>query len=152
MRHLIRVYIVWRSSRNILKVMEHTSSIHRIIMVGRYVVLTLRVNTVLKVASYYENKPVQIYWKFTIKKKNHIKIWYFFIFLLKNEVVPTSTHNLCFLRSNKNNNVYPCKPQLYYIKVGFKGVKIIQARFRDERHLKGTECTFKNFRHFWQGR
>ena len=26
---------------------------------------------------------------------------------------------------NKKNNVYPCKPQLYYIKVGFEGVKII---------------------------
>ena len=23
------------------------------------------------------------------------------------------------------NNVYPCKPQFYYIKVGFKGVKIV---------------------------
>ena len=30
-----------------------------------------------------------------------------------------------FLRRNKINNVYPCKPQVYYIKVGFKGVKII---------------------------
>ena len=30
-----------------------------------------------------------------------------------------------FLSRNKKNNVYPCKPQLYYIKVGFKGVKII---------------------------
>ena len=30
-----------------------------------------------------------------------------------------------FLRSNKKNNVYPCKPQFYNIKVGFKGVKII---------------------------
>ena len=29
------------------------------------------------------------------------------------------------LRRIKNNNVYPCKPQFYYIKVGFKGVKII---------------------------
>ena len=29
------------------------------------------------------------------------------------------------LSSNKKNNVYPCKPQFYYIKVGFKGVKII---------------------------
>ena len=28
-------------------------------------------------------------------------------------------------RNKKNNNVYPCKPQFYYIKVGFKGVKII---------------------------
>ena len=26
---------------------------------------------------------------------------------------------------NKKNNVYPCKPQFYNIKVGFKGVKII---------------------------
>ena len=37
-----------------------------------------------------------------------------------------------FLSRNKKNNVYPCKPQFYYIKVGFKGVKIIYACFRDE--------------------
>ena len=30
-----------------------------------------------------------------------------------------------FLSRNMGNNVYPCKPQFYYIKVGFKGVKII---------------------------
>ena len=30
-----------------------------------------------------------------------------------------------FLSRNKKNNVYPCKHQFYYIKVGFKGVKII---------------------------
>ena len=30
-----------------------------------------------------------------------------------------------FLSRNKQNNVYPCKPQFYYIKVGLKGVKII---------------------------
>ena len=30
-----------------------------------------------------------------------------------------------FLIRNQKNNVYPCKPQFYYIKVGFKGVKII---------------------------
>ena len=30
-----------------------------------------------------------------------------------------------FLSRNKKNNVYPCKPQFYYIKVGFKGVKFI---------------------------
>ena len=30
-----------------------------------------------------------------------------------------------FLINNKKNNVYPCKPQFYYLKVGFKGVKII---------------------------
>ena len=30
-----------------------------------------------------------------------------------------------FLSRNKNNNVYPCKPQFYYIKVGFKGENYI---------------------------
>ena len=29
------------------------------------------------------------------------------------------------LSRNKKNSVYPCKPQFYYMKVGFKGVKII---------------------------
>ena len=30
-----------------------------------------------------------------------------------------------FSSRNKKNNVYPCKPQFYYIKVGFKGVRNI---------------------------
>ena len=30
---------------------------------------------------------------------------------------------IMFLSKNNKNNVYPCKAQLYYIKVGFKGVK-----------------------------
>ena len=30
-----------------------------------------------------------------------------------------------FLNRNMKNNVYPCKPQFYYIKVRFKGIKII---------------------------
>ena len=30
-----------------------------------------------------------------------------------------------FLSRNKKNNICPCKPQFYYIKVGFQGVKII---------------------------
>ena len=29
-----------------------------------------------------------------------------------------------FLSRDKKNNVYPCKPQFYYIKVGFKGSKL----------------------------
>ena len=39
-----------------------------------------------------------------------------------------------FLSRNKKNNVYPCKPRFYYIKVGFKGVKIQWACFRDGSH------------------
>ena len=43
-----------------------------------------------------------------------------------------------FLSRNKKNNAYPCKPQFYYIKVGFKGVKIIQVCFRDVLFLVVT--------------
>ena len=32
------------------------------------------------------------------------------------EAVRTITHNLCF-RAKYENNVHPCKPQFYYIKV-----------------------------------
>ena len=70
-------------------------------------------------------------WKFSDQN-----LWYVIIFLLKNincgysleppqrggsYVYPQSL----FLSSNKKNNVYPCKPQFYYIKVGFKGFNII---------------------------
>ena len=33
------------------------------------------------------------------------------------------------LNRNKKNNEYPCKPQFYYIKVGFKGSKIYRDVF-----------------------
>ena len=44
-----------------------------------------------------------------------------------------------FLSRIKTNNVYPCKPQFYYIKVGFKGVKIKWVCFRDV--LLSTNCS-----------
>ena len=34
-----------------------------------------------------------------------------------------------FLSRNKKNNVYPCKPQFYCIKVGFKGAKLYRYVF-----------------------
>ena len=40
-------------------------------------------------------------------------------------------HNLWVWFRNKKNNVYPYKPQFCYMKVGFMGVKIIKACFRD---------------------
>ena len=69
---------------------------------------------------HYENMPIQIYWKFyhlkqdifQTPKTQHFsdkKFWYLSYFCSK----------------HKNNNVYPCKPQFYYIKVGFKGASII---------------------------
>ena len=48
-----------------------------------------------------------------------------------------------FLAELRKNNVYPCKPQFYYIKMGFKGVKIIQACFRDGKK-KHPKKTFSN--------
>ena len=42
-----------------------------------------------------------------------------------------STHNLCF-KSKIRKNVYPCKPQFYYIKVGCKGVYITRTWYHHE--------------------
>ena len=55
-----------------------------------------------------------------------------------------------FFNRNKNNNVYSCKPQFYYIKVGFKGVIIILTCLRDDvsqklylgKPVKRTPSTF----------
>ena len=82
---------------------------------------------------HYKNTPIQIY----RKSEN---------FQIKNSgIFHISTQNIdcgyslepprrggsneypqsMFLSRNKKNNVYPYKPQFYYIKVGFKGVKIL---------------------------
>ena len=37
-----------------------------------------------------------------------------------------------YVFEQKKENVYPCKPQFCYIKMGFKGVNVIQAYFRDD--------------------
>ena len=88
---------------------------------------------------HYENTPIQIYWKLYHKKKNEN-------FQKENsDFFHSSVQNIdcgyllepprrggsneypqsMFLSRNKKNNVYPCKPQFYYIKVGFRGIKII---------------------------
>ena len=58
---------------------------------------------------------------FHISAKNH-RLWLLVRTALARRFyrVPTM-----FLSTNKKNNVYLCKPQFYYIKVGFKRVKII---------------------------
>ena len=91
-----------------------------------------------RLVRYYENMPIQIYWKFYHQKLK--------IFRWKNsDIFHISTQNIdcgyslepprwggcneytqsISLSRNKKNNVHPAKPQFYYIKVGFKGVKII---------------------------
>ena len=69
-------------------------------------------------------------WKFSDKNSDifhisakNIDCWYSL------ELPPQGSSNgypqSMFLSRNKKNNVYPYKPQFYYIKVGFMGVKII---------------------------
>ena len=50
-----------------------------------------------------------------------------------------------FSSKNKENNVYPCKPQFYYVKVGFKVVKIIKACFRDDIDAQRLEKVLVQF-------
>ena len=83
---------------------------------------------------HYENKPIQIYWKIYHQKYENFQI--FFHISAQNidcgyslEPPHQGSSNgypqSMFLSRNKTNNVYPCKPQFYYIKVGFKGVNFI---------------------------
>ena len=81
-------------------------------------------------SKYIENLTTKK-WNFSDKK-----FWYFFQISAQNIDCGCSLEpprrggsneypQSMFLSGNKNNNVYPFKPQFYYIKVGFKGVKII---------------------------
>ena len=83
--------------------------------------------------------PIQIYWKFyhqnneifQIKKKSNIfhisaqNIDYGHMLELPQWGSSNEYPQSMFLSRNKQNNVYPYKPQFYCLKVGFKGVKII---------------------------
>ena len=83
---------------------------------------------------HYENTPMQNTAIFHgCENDNFQLIFSIFIFLLKTYIVVsrynrhidavlTSTHNICFRAKIKKNNVYPCKPQFYYIKVGCTGL------------------------------
>ena len=44
------------------------------------------------------------------------------------------------LSRNKKNNVYPCKPQFYCIKVGFKGIKIISMVLSRNKKINVYPC------------
>ena len=87
---------------------------------------------------HYENTPIQIYKKVHLENPENFQI-------KNSDSFHISAQNIdcgyslepprrgdfneypqsMLLSRNKKNNVYPCKPQFYYIKVGFKGVKII---------------------------
>ena len=95
--------------------------------------------------SHYENMPIQIYWKVYHQKDENLQIKNYDNFHISAQNIDCGYSlepprrggsneypQSMFLSTNKKNNVYPCKPQFYHIKVGFKGVKIIKACFRDE--------------------
>ena len=82
--------------------------------------------------------PIQIYWKVNHRKIKKFQTKNSNIFHISAQNIDCgfplepphrggSNENpqSMFLSRNKKNNVYPCKPQFYRIKVGFKGVKII---------------------------
>ena len=95
------------------------------------------VNIMLNGAKHYENMPIHIYRKNLTPKNENFQIKNANTFLISALNID-SGYSLelprrggsndypqsMFLSRNKKNNVYPCKPQFYYIKVGFKGVKI----------------------------
>ena len=47
------------------------------------------------------------------------------------------------LSRNKKNNAYPCKPQFYYIKVGFNGVKIYRYVFLMFAYIQSLMFEYK---------
>ena len=95
----------------------------------------LYVDAVALYEFHYENTPIQIHWNFNTKK------WHFFQ-IQNSDIFHISAQNIdcgyslepprrggsneypqsMLFNRNKKNNVYPCKPQFYHIKVGFKGV------------------------------
>ena len=89
-------------------------------------------------AVHYENTPIQIHCKFYRGKYENINMKNCDIFLIFAQNIDcgyslepprrgdfNEYQQSMFSTRNKKNNVYPCKPQFYYIKVGFKGVRII---------------------------
>ena len=96
----------------------------------------MSLSTVLQ-CIHYENTPIQKYRKFYLQKHKIFQI-------KKSDIFHLSAQNIdcgyslepprrggsneypksMFLSRKKKNNAYPCKHQFYYIKVGFKGVKI----------------------------
>ena len=87
-------------------------------------------------AQHYENSPIQRYWKFYHQKTKIFREKKSDIFRISAQNIncgytlepPRRGGSNAYPQSmfwNTKNNVYPCKPQFYYITVGFKGVKII---------------------------
>ena len=90
-----------------------------------------------RAVKHYENTPILIYRKFHYQKLKFFRYKFIYFYISAKNIdcgyslepplrggsneYPQSM----FWTEIRKNNAYPCKPQFYYIKVGFKGVKII---------------------------
>ena len=76
---------------------------------------------------HYENTPIQIYRKSHLQKLKNFrqKKMIFFSYFCSKHRLWVLVRTAYVLSKNKKNNVYPYKPQFYYIKVGYKGAKLI---------------------------
>ena len=103
---------------------------------------------------HYKNTPIKIYWEFyhqkktnkkkktKKKKRSDEKFWYSSYFCSKYRLWRGDSDEypqLMFLSRNKKNNVYPCKPQFYCIKVGFKGGQNYKGMFSCRILKQGTK-------------
>ena len=97
---------------------------------------------IISVTAHYENMPMRYTAIFHGYKSNNFQMKNCVIFLIfaqnidrgYTEAVLTSTHDLCF-RVKIRKNVHPCKPQLFFIKVGCKGVYITRTCLHDDIHV-----------------
>ena len=101
-------------------------------------------SSVVVFSLHYENTPVEICWKFYHQKKWNFSDKHLDIFHISAQNIDCGyplepprrggyneyPQSMFLSRNKNNNNVYPCKPQFYYIKVGYKGVKVIKGCFR----------------------
>ena len=101
--------------------------------------MTADVSTFLLILQslHYGNTPIQIYRKFHLQKLKNFQMKNSDIFHISAQSIDCGYSlepprwggsneypQSMVLSRNKKNNVDPCIPQFYYIKVGFKGVKI----------------------------
>ena len=90
---------------------------------------------------HYENTPIQ-YREFHLQKTENFQIKNSDIFHISAQNIDCGHYlepprrggsneypQSMFLSRNKKNNVYPSKPQFYYIKLGFKGSKLYRLVF-----------------------
>ena len=107
-----------------------------------------------KLSNHYENIPIQYTENFTMTKNENFQIKNSDIFNISvqnidcwNSLEPPRRGGSdeypqsMFLSRNKGNNVHPCKPQFYYVKVGLKGGQNYIGMFSwCNRNIKTFRC------------